>query len=196
MLKQRVLMGAVAMLAIGCLCSVVAAASKDFEDLTPGTSYGDKASFTSNGLSFAVSSEGSGQISVWGAPNSQFGSVELWDGNAWLDVVLPQAASEVSLDIGYFGGHSWGKVNGVDQYFQYLPDLHGRVVGGVGLQISDLAIVSGGQTATLTMSGTINSLSFFGQEMCMDNLAVTVPEPATLTLAALGGLAMLRRRRK
>ncbi|NLF32816.1 MAG: PEP-CTERM sorting domain-containing protein [Planctomycetes bacterium] len=47
----------------------------------------------------------------------------------------------------------------------------------------------------MTLSGNIETLSLFGQEMYIDSITV-IPEPASLSLAALGALLVARRRRR
>ena len=73
------------------------------------------------------------------------------------------------------------------------------VSSGTGFSCSDLATgmpdLANGWLASLNGSGPLANLRAITSETYQDYL-VEVPEPATLSLLALGGLAMLRRRKK
>ncbi len=177
-------------LGVGCFCSSSMAAFTDFEDLSNGTTYTDGDSFTSNGVGFNVS--GTKTLYVRSAPNSDFGSTTLVNGNVTLDFILTEIATEIEFDLGFYGGFMEIAINGKStERIRSLSLLDGLTVGGVDIAISS---ASGGEPAYLTATGPISSFSFFGQETVMDNVSI-VPEPATLLLTAAGGLALLKRKR-
>ncbi|MEM7576921.1 MAG: PEP-CTERM sorting domain-containing protein [Planctomycetota bacterium] len=90
----------------------------------------------------------------------------------------------------------------------FTIDLAGSFDGSGNLQITaSLTDINGANNQTLTpliaavdvpagdQFGVRVSPGFNGYEVGVDNLSVVVPEPGSLTLGALGGLALLARRR-
>ena len=69
------------------------------------------------------------------------------------------------------------------------------ISNGVNTKMLSLALNPGGM-ANIGLSGGKNTLDAMGAAGALyDNVTFDVPEPATMSLLALGGLAMLRRRR-
>ena len=65
---------------------------------------------------------------------------------------------------------------------------------GILADFADVALTNG---QTYTLRFTVSSNATAGNNIAIDNLSLNgVPEPATMSLLALGGIAMLRRRKK
>jgi len=91
-----------------------------------------------------------------------------------------QVSGTMELDVTYFTG-------GVLAYS----------VSSDGSNWASPVVLSGGHpTLSLASSQGTCYVTLFGHEVAIDNLSVSlIPEPASLALLALGGVALLRRRK-
>lgn len=189
----------------------------DFNGLTPGTKYGDSFGnnpgdtfFTENGVDVV------GRTFELSSPSfTAFNRAEVGNAVNGGTATLPQPLSydnistafqfpssfggnpptQVSFQFQEFGGESNFAVNGsAIQEPAGLINLNGATIGGASVSVTQSPI-TGGVEGVVTVSGTeIDSLLFGGQEVAIDNVEA-VPEPASLALLGVGGLALLKRRR-
>ncbi len=169
----------------------------DFESLTPGTSYAYGESFADGGVTINVGEfdgYNGGEVYVEDPSSSFLGSIDLFFGNVTLDFVIPESVDQIVLDIGAYGGDCEIVINGTSQAFWGVDELDGLVIGGVELSILDSSVGPYDDGSTLGLEGTVSSFGIGGQEVAIDNV-VMIPEPATLGLLLIGGLALLRKRK-
>jgi len=105
---------------------------------------------------------------------------------------LPSIPSQATLSLGY-GGTSYNspiRIN--DVFLDYLPIKPNFPVEYADLDVPISMLQAGPNTIRIYpgKSGSNYDDISFGE------ISITVPEPATLSLLTLGGLAVLRRRRK
>jgi len=189
-------------LVVAILCSFAQASVITFEDLTPADQYYVGDTFTSGGVKMT------GAEFFWlpsGSTTSGFAAVinpvptnaggtgnEIWLNNINLDFDLSYAAIEgLSLQYGNSGGNVNLEINGMFHNANDFSALNGTMFGGVMVSIVDGIDGKGAIFAT----GPIHTFSIGGQELAIDNVIACIPEPATLSLLALGGLCLRRKRR-
>jgi len=177
----------------------------DFEDLTLGQSYSVGDSFTTSDVLITVEQfqepEGNwytdGDVTVetaTGPGNTADGSGnELGVGRVNLSFDFSTPFNGLELLYGDFGGNLNIEINGDFVNFSNFIDIDNTTIGGTSISMFDNNN-PGQSSGTLSVVGTIQSFRIGGAELWIDNV-VGVPEPATLLLLGLGGLALLRKRR-
>lgn len=157
-----------------------------------------------------IAKDGSGSVAGITVGNSDFGFQSTASNNSnvastvgspqtWatvLDRVIGGAGGQISLT-----GLTEGKSYYVE-FFSSAPDkniLTDSIITSGGVDSPAFgAHVSGGTRyiiATFTADGPSQTFTVSGTEPTYSALVVGVPEPATLSLLALGGLAVIRRRK-
>jgi uncharacterized repeat protein (TIGR02543 family) len=157
----------------------------DFEDLPLGTQYHVGDTFTDSGVVIAV------QKFQWGNLqwcNGSCGYTEVSNNLSWcwpggsgqhmvvnnvnLRFVYDGPWEGLSLLFGEYGGNLNIEINGDLRNFEDFDDIHGDVIGGV-----DVSVVNGfgNDRGSLTLSGTINAFAIGGQELCIDDVCITIP---------------------
>ena len=156
-----------------------------FEDPPLGTEYHVGDTFTDLGAVIVV------ETFDWGGGiwcNGSCGYAKVSDSSSWcwpggfgqhmvvnnvnLRIVDDGPWEGLSLLFGEYGGNLNIDINGYHREFDDFHDIDGDTIGGV-----DVSVVNGfGQDeGSLTLSGTINSFAIGGQELCIDDLCLTIP---------------------
>lgn len=184
-----------------CAVGVASAATVDFDDMTLGSVYNSGDSFTTGGVlvtvgDFFLTGGGttSGAATVTDAMVADGGGNEMSINNVNLsfDFGAP-TINGLSLQFGEQGGDLNLNINGDLQKFADFTDVDNSVIGGVNVYVIGPNQGKGGLFAI----GLINSFAVGGQELSVDNLVANcVPEPATIGLLLLGGIAVGRRKRR
>ncbi len=170
----------------------------DFEDLTVSDVYHVGDPLTTGGETFSMSpfqwansswtSNGSCQVHNAGMAGGTGNDLEL--NNINLGATFGTAAPFLIVLIGEYGGNVNLEVNGDFRNVGSFDLLNNQVVGGATVAVTSLGLVTG----ALYLHGAISSFKIGGQELWIDDL--TIPEPATLSLLALGSLGLMRRKRR
>lgn len=170
-----------------------------FQDLTSGATYGSGATFVSSTVPITVSAYGAGTTTVTigtGALAAGAGNELVLD-NARVDFAFPGVATGVAVQLGQSiqpGQSMVLMVNGATTNVASVSQLNGGFLGSTQLFVP---YVSPTGIASLFVIGNVSSFAIGGSNLAMDNLIASwnVPEPATMSLLALGGLLIARRRR-
>jgi hypothetical protein len=183
------------------------AITTDFEDLPNGAVFTNGTLFSSGGLNFkSVPFPATGTEVVVDSLGKASGSgKEISFGRSvGLEFELTSIVSKIDFLFGDYFADSNGDyigaqfiVNGVSSGRPLVP-LDGTTIGGVQIAVKPVN-VAGGVTGRLTLTGPIQSLTVGSTNFYLDQVTVTVPEPATAALVLLGGGAMVasaRRRRR
>jgi len=201
-----------------CLCVVVLVvhvgsdstvfgqqATVDFESLVPNTTYGVGVNqpgdgiFSENGI--AVSIERSlfnvfETATVDGWASREFPTTSMTIGNVNLRFDLTRlgfAAQIVSFEYTDLGGDEELGINGSVFRFDTFRDAEPSL-NGVNVTVTETPAL-GGIKGTVTLEGSLNSVTIGGQEFAMDNFVVAIPEPRLNVVAMLlVAVAAMRRR--
>lgn len=116
----------------------------------------------------------------WEAFNDQdsrfiFGKV----GKTWGDMIM--ITTTVNFDTG--------------DYKIYVDDLLYASASGKTGSFADLTTFTIGRTLYAEMEGSMADFRIYNRELSASEVAALVPEPATVALLGLGGLALIRRKR-
>lgn len=188
------------------MCSIVisvtgvaSATMIDFEDLTLGSIYNVGDSFTTKDVTIT------GETFFWGGGdpyNGGFTEVEdgkLADGsgnelevnNINLNFDFGTTLDGLALQFGEYGGNLNIEINGDFVNFNSFAAIDDT---GIGDTLIFVAEPTEDDTGALFVVGTINSFVIGGQELWIDNIVTSVPEPATFMLLILGAMLFLRKR--
>jgi hypothetical protein len=176
----------------------------DFDDVPAAAAYHVGDTLSSSGYDFALTdfqwgggtwtSGGVAGVATWGTLSGSTGQA-IYPNNINLALTLASPAPYLRVLFANYGGDLNVEVNGDFRNVTNFMSLDGTVIGGATLTVSLVTPSSSAdEEGELYFDGAINSFKIGGQEMIMDNVAI--PEPASLSLLAMGGLAMLRRRRR
>lgn len=155
----------------------------DFESPAPGTTWGVPSTFTDSGATMTVEpfqwSNGNwtsaGQAAIGTAGQAGGSGQELNANNVNVDVAFPATPNVVHLKFGEYGGNLNLEVNGDFRNFADFADLHGAVVGGTTLSVTNGL---GNDQGTLLLSGEIHSFALGGQELWVDDVCYAEqPDP-------------------
>jgi hypothetical protein len=180
-----VLTGVIETLAIGgqelwvdhiCLeaCEVDPNPCVEFDGVPAGTTYVVGDTFTDAGVTMSLERFQWGNL-VWTDTGHAFVDVNQMAGHAGQDLNLNNinlrlrsetCIAGISLRFGEYGGNVNLDVNDNFHNVENFMDLHGVVVGGVLVQVTDL----GGGKGRLDLIGNIKSLAVGGQELWVDHI--------------------------
>ena len=205
--------GIVASLAVSVWASVCAAAVFDFENVPVGTRYGQQFGstpgqvvLTQDGISMSVESffftsqnfVGFARGEVGGNVDPLFPTrpLELDNMNVRFDFTqVGFDVTQVSLEYIELGGLDNFSVNGLPIIeTSPLSDLPSNIAGGGVSLLNELLDPSTGRSR-ITLFGDIDSVLVGGQEFGVDTI-IAIPEPATIALLGVCGLAMVLHRRR
>jgi len=191
------------MLTVWVVAAKGLAATVDFESVKPGTTFGQafgntpgQTVLTQEGIAMSVEEFFLGtfvgfiKAEVGGRYDDYFPTTPLELDNIGVRFDFADVSfdvTHVTLEYQEFGGGNNFAVN--DQTLHQvspLSDLPTDVAPGVTASV-DAGLV--------TLEGNIDSLQIGEQELGIDNI-VAVPEPMSILLVGLGGVAVLRRRRQ
>ncbi|MBN2455258.1 MAG: PEP-CTERM sorting domain-containing protein [Sedimentisphaerales bacterium] len=173
----------------------------DFEDRTAGESFDVGYTFITSGVSVTGEQFQWSNTTWYSGGNASIGTGgsaggadnEINTNNINLDFDFGVALTSLSLQYGEYGGNINLEINGDFQNVENFADLPANV-GATSIFVYDTNTPGQGKGALIVI-GTINSFKIGGQELWLDNIiASAIPEPAILTLLALGSLIALRRK--
>lgn len=181
-------------LAASCVAAGAFSATFGFEGLTTGTSYSE----TDAGLT-ASFSMGGDTMYAYGAPIGAWGATSLVPDLAtagWVVVDFSSTINALSIDSSDYNADA------DDLYLEAYSGLGGTgsLLDSDTVSISSSFSIPDYVTLSVASSG-INSVRFRGlglggvNNLYWDNMVAAVPEPGTLAVLALGGLALIRRRK-
>lgn len=183
---------------------VVAAAAHadliDFEDRAPGESFAPTTTFVSGGVTLSVLPfAGDNAVFITNSDNTNTPGPdnEANVNNAVLGVNFisnfAAPADGVVFFYGEFGGTNELFINGVGSgAVGDFTTLDGVILGGSSVSV----FPTGPNTGRISLSGPISNFGVGGQELWIDDIRFpTIPAPGAVTLAGVGALALLRRRR-
>lgn len=150
----------------------------DFESPPLGTSYNVADSFTDSGATMTVEPfqwsnsnwTNAGHADIGNAGQAGGSGQELHTNNVNVGVAFPSTPNVVHLKFGEYGGNLNLEVNGDFQNFANFADLHGAVVGGATLSVTNGL---GNDQGTVLLSGEVNRLALGGQELWLDDVCFT-----------------------
>jgi hypothetical protein len=122
-----------------------------------------------------------------------FSGQALSTGSVNLEFLFWSSLTDLTLDYKYSGGNVNLQVNGVLANVSDFTQLNGGTLGGVNITVNDDGGYPPASVGELILSGPITSFIIGGQELELDNVIYTVPEPAPLS-ALFAALLALRRR--
>ncbi|MHC4069326.1 MAG: PEP-CTERM sorting domain-containing protein [Planctomycetota bacterium] len=199
---KKILCVCTAAAAIAVSVKVASATTIDFEDLAFGTVYNVGDSFATAGIQIT------GEEFFWLPSGSTTGgSVTVGNGGiaggAGLELGLINninlrfnfgaTLDALVLQYGEFGGNINLDINGTLVNVQNFADI-APVVAGTSVFALDTG-TPGQSTGSLFIIGNINSFAIGGQELAIDNVVASVPEPATITMLGFGVLLAIKRKK-
>lgn len=191
------------MLTMWAVAAESLAQTVDFESVAPGTTFGQgygntpgEIVLTQEGIAMSVEEfflgtfVGFVRAEVGGRYDDYFPTTPLELDNIGVRFDFADVGFDVNfvtLEYQEFGGGNNFAVND-EVLFQVSPltDLPTNVAPGVTASVD---------AGVITLVGDIDSFQIGGQELGIDNVTA-VPEPASILLLALGGVALLHRRHK
>lgn len=182
-MKITHLMLAITMLQLfGCISQ---AAFTDFEDLAIGSVYRPGDSLITGSLGFTLRNVGTANGVAIVYDSDTFGGPgnSLLINTVGLELTMPDRASELSTLFGVGSVNASLSINGEEMRFlgdEPIPDS--TILGGVQVTIRPTADLPNYRGGELILQGDIRSVVFRGDELVIDTVAVTVPEPSATTL--------------
>ena len=183
------------------VCGIASAYVVTFDDLTAGDQYYVGDTFTSGTLG---GMDAVGSDFYWlpmGSTDSGVATVEAGGlaGGSGNEIHLNNINLDFSFDInplyglslmfGEHGGNVNLSINGDMKNVEDFSALNMTTIGGTTV------LVAGTNTSgAIVVIGDITSFGIGGQELWIDNIVASVPEPATMALLGLGGLLLRKRR--
>jgi len=187
------------LLLFAVLCGFVQASVITFENLTIDDEYFVGDTFVSDGVQITgeeyfwlpTGSTVDGFTKVQSNGDAGGSDKEMWLNNINLSFDFGFVPIEgVSLQYGEYGGNVNLEINGDLHNVEDFSLLNGMNIGGV-----TVTVVDAGSKGALFAIGPVNSFSIGGQELAIDNvIASVIPEPMSLSLLALGGLLLRKRK--
>lgn len=179
-----------------------AAATVDFESLPPGTQFGGAPLpnapgdlvFVEDGVGVHVDNftlgafVGFNNVEIGGFTDPSFPTTPATINNIRLDFDISGLGpvSGAAFDFVDFGGDENLVINGT---VLELPNFGAAPAVVAGVNVSVIP-AGGGTPGTVSLAGPLTSLAIGGQELGIDDVRFrVVPEPTTLLLASLAGLA-------
>jgi hypothetical protein len=164
------------------------AALIDFEDLSL-TIYNVGNSFNSGGIPFnVVAYNGAGGAITVATGGTPANKLIRMNNSVGVNLSLPSGVASIAFDYTdqCTGCTQTGiTVNGsASSPLVELVNLNGTMLGGAAITVGSPSAAA--FQKRLTVTGPISTFTVGGTELSLDNLAVTIPEPATLFLAATG----------
>ena len=181
------------------LCGLVHASVITFEDLTLTDTYHVGDTFISGGVQITgeeffwlpTGSTDTGEATVSANGDAGGAGQEIWCNNINLSFDFSFASFEgVSLQYGDLGGNVNLEINGVQHNVQDFPSLDGMTIGGVTVTVVDTGV-----KGAIFATGPVTSFSIGGQELAIDNVIASIPEPGTLVLLSVGSVGILALRK-
>ena len=178
----------------------------DFENLDYGATYNEPNSFYASGIEILVGvfypygggdPVSGGEVSVGNSGLAGMSGNELELDNVNLHFLLGDSGclycGYVSLFFGYEQGQVNLGINGTRGEYLSIYDIPENI-GGASVKV----IGNGAFGAMMVINGSIDIFSIGGQELVIDSVFACegIPEPTTIALLGLGGLSLLRVRKK
>jgi hypothetical protein len=150
----------------------------DFESPALGTTYNVGDVFTDSGANMTIEQfqwsnsnwTGGGHASIGNTGLAGGSGQELATNNVSVDVGFPVVPNVIHLKFGEYGGNLNLEVNGVFQNFDNFADIHGTVIGGAMVSVTN---GFGDDQGTLMLTGEVHSFTLGGQELAVDNICYT-----------------------
>ena len=172
----------------------------DFEDLAVGQTYEVGGSFTTRGVVVEVEDiwvgerwDSGGSASIVDYSSAGGSGNEVRPGRVNLNFLINTNYNSLTLKYGEYGGSLNISINGDFRYFDNFVDIDGETIGNTSVTAIDNG-TPGQSTGELTVAGTISSFKIGGAELYLDDINF-IPEPGTVLLVGLGGLAVMRKRK-
>ena len=173
----------------------------DFEDLAVGQTYEVGGSFTTRGVVVEVEDiwvgerwDSGGSASIVDYSSAGGSGNEVRPGRVNLNFLINTNYNSLTLKYGEYGGSLNISINGDFRYFDNFVDIDGETIGNTSVTAIDNG-TPGQSTGELTVAGTISSFKIGGAELYLDDINF-IPEPGTVLLVGLGGLAVMRKRKR
>lgn len=150
----------------------------DFESPALGTSYNVGDVFTDSGATMTVGPfqwsnsnwTSGGHASIGNTGMAGGSGQELATNNVNVDVGFPVTPNVIHVSFGEYGGNLNLEVNGDFQNFDNFASIHGTVIGGATVSVTN---GFGNDEGTLMLTGEVHSFALGGQELVVDDICFT-----------------------
>jgi hypothetical protein len=193
----------VAVSALSLTATAAHAVTLEFDQgLSTGQEFTAGETFTTEGVEFTVSDfvdSGGGTTSdlvrVSGTNQAGGFADELQIDNVTIEPEIEQTLDGLSLMYGEFGGNLNLEINGDFRNFDNFADIHQTSVGGTNVFTGDVG-TPGDSRGFMTVTGEVDQFALGGQELYVDNVVSSIPEPTSVALLGLGSVFMVTGRRR